>query len=135
MRKLLLAIAAAMALFTVGAFAASFAVSSEDIASGGDAVLACASNVQIEFNDAKVDGNGVWTVDGATAIFSGTGAHCENATATLALKVGAADAVTSPEATVGADNTVDFTFDATTVKSIVGASVMVDGKFLAPSNF
>ena len=39
MRKLIIAGAVALVLFIVGAFAASFAVDSEDVASGADAVL------------------------------------------------------------------------------------------------
>jgi hypothetical protein len=49
MRKGLIATAVAVALFAVGAFAASFAVNSEDIASGSNPVTACAARVDIDF--------------------------------------------------------------------------------------
>lgn len=124
MRKLLLVIAAAMALFTVGAFAASFAVSSEDIASGANAVDACSASVDIEFDDAVVSSAGVWTVNGASATFADTG--CDGFDAQLAVVAGGSDAVTSAKVTV-AGNTATFTFAPTNVEDIVNASIMVDG--------
>jgi hypothetical protein len=51
MRKGLIATAVAVVLFAVGAFAASFAVSSEDTASGSNPVKPCADDVRIEFNE------------------------------------------------------------------------------------
>ena len=49
MRKALIAAIVATALFAVGAFAANFTTSSEDVASGADSVIACADEVDLKF--------------------------------------------------------------------------------------
>ena len=49
MRKALIAVAVATALFAVGAFAASFGVQSEDIASGTNPTTNCAASADVDF--------------------------------------------------------------------------------------
>lgn len=133
MRKALLAVAVATALFAVGAFAASFAVQSEDIASGTDAVVACATNVDVDFDDPVLTAaTGVWTVDGATVTFldseGATVAGCDEHDAELAVDFGAG------YVSVGGDtvdsSTATFSFAAADVETVVGASVVVDGATL-----
>jgi hypothetical protein len=144
MRKALIAAAVATALFAVGAFAASFAVQSEDIASGSDDVTACAAQVDIDFADPVLNqATGAWTVANATARFrDGSDAlvtTCGGYAAELALKLGGTPAtaqysLTTYAATVGAAaNNVVFSFGATPidVTQIHGASLVVDGKTLA----
>lgn len=142
MRKALIAAAVATALFAIGAFAASFAVQSEDIASGANDVTACAAQVDIDFNNPVLNQTtGAWTVDGARATFrNGSDAAvdtCEGYAAELALKLGASSGVaqyslTTYNATVATDATfVDFSWTAMDVQQIHGASLVVDGKTLA----
>jgi hypothetical protein len=134
MRKALIAVAVATVLFAVGAFAASFAVQSEDIASGSNAVAACATNVDVDFDDpVLVPGTGVWTVDGATVRFlDSTGAEvagCDEHDARLAVNSGSGFVTVGGLQAVDASEAV-FAFTATDVASIVGASVVVDGATL-----
>jgi hypothetical protein len=134
MRKALIAVAVATALFAVGAFAASFAVQSEDIASGGNAVVACATNVDIDFGDPVVDATtGVWSVNTARAIFlnasDGTVTTCNGFGAELALKV--SGSTTSVASATVSGSEAAFTFTATNVENITSASVVVDGKTLS----
>jgi hypothetical protein len=123
MRKILLAAVVATALFAVGAFAATFSVRSEDVASGTNPVTACATNVDIDFGAASVSSTGVWTVRSATATFDGEG--CDGFDAHLAV----APSTTVANARVSG-HTASFTFGDTDVASITGASVMVDGQYL-----
>jgi hypothetical protein len=50
MRKGLIAVIVAGALFAIGAFAASFSLSAEDVSSGADAVAACGANAEIHWH-------------------------------------------------------------------------------------
>ena len=91
MRKAFIAAAIAAALFAVGAFAATFNVTSEDIASGSDSVDACADDVQIDFITGSYNSDlQDFEVTGATATFFDEGEQeptedCDGSTATLAL--------------------------------------------------
>ena len=133
MRKALIAVAVATALFAVGAFAASFAVQSEDVASGANEVVKCATNVDVDFDDPELNtSTGAWTVDGATVKFlNSAGATvntCNNHDARLAIDTGSFANVQA----LNADSPVDagqavFTFTAIDVAVIDGASVVVDG--------
>jgi len=137
MRKLLLVIAAAMALFTVGAFAASFGVSSEDIASGGEKVEACADKVNIDFDDPLLAPDGAWSVNGATVTFTkATAPSCVGFVAELAVVVtGTNPAVRSTApATVVAGGTTHLAFVSTPVATITGASAVVGGQHLTDSS-
>lgn len=141
MRKAIIAAIVASALFAVGAFAAEFIVSSEDVASGTDGVVACASHVDVDFYEAEVDASGDYVVTGAQLRFYSAGGaepplstQCEGFTAELA--VGTGD---DPEATLlfteyeatgeiaSGTIEVDFLGDAISVASIHQASVLVDG--------
>jgi hypothetical protein len=143
MRKALIAAAVAAALFAVGAFAASFAVDSEDIASGNDQVSACAPKVTVDFDAPTYSATThAWTVSGATVKFfsNATPAVAVSTCAggDLTLKVSttsngeaATGTVTDmPAGSVSAH--VDFT--ATAVKDINGTAVLVDDIFLTPTS-
>jgi ABC-type phosphate transport system substrate-binding protein len=106
MRKGLIATAVAVALFAVGAFAASFAVSSEDTASGSNAVKRCADNVVIEFNELYSTTTKNWYVDNVDLTLEGTNlaaclakAEAERATVTLVLQNNANPQIKVYEAT------------------------------------
>jgi hypothetical protein len=148
MRKTLIAVIVAAALFAVGAFAASFTVRSEDVASGSNPVAACASEVDITFNEPTYSLTGVWTSTEATATFYNRVAGvrqaaiaCNGFDADLALDIdtngdGVADATaghTSPNAQVATNAGVTTATFAISVDvgKLVGASVVVDGAFLA----
>jgi hypothetical protein len=156
MRKAIIAAIVATALFAVGAFAASFAVDSEDIASGADPVDACAELVRITFNEpqpaSSTNGGGRWTVSQATATFYSNAAAtspasaCVGFDASLALDIdnlpvgdldGDADTVVSSFAEdtvelVGSNVVAVFTISSPTtyVDEVVGASVVVDDAFI-----
>lgn len=135
MRKAIITVAVATALFAVGAFAASFTVQSEDIASGSDDVVACAPYVDIDFDDPAPDATAEWTVSGATARFyTSTGSTaalasaCDGFLAELALVT--PGIVTSVGSGPISGGTVTFDFAAVPVSAITKASVVVDGKTL-----
>ncbi|MEX0948631.1 MAG: hypothetical protein WD296_07485 [Acidimicrobiia bacterium] len=50
MRKGLIAVIVAGALFAVGAFAATFSLTAEDVSSGADAVTACGTNATVRWH-------------------------------------------------------------------------------------
>src|SRR4051812_34400911 len=115
MRKVLIAAVAALVLFVVGAFAASFALNSEDIASGNDAVTSCATKVDVDFTT-MYNNNGDWTVTGANVKFyDGTGptTACQKFNATLAVHTSASPstpAVTASATVAPGGNSVVISF-------------------------
>ena len=135
MRKALIAVITASALFAVGAFAANIAtVNSEDIASGSDAVTACADEVDVDFTTAYNDTSGDWDVTGAdltfyvndtvTQLCDGYGATLVVSTSGLAeAAIGEDASIASGLATVGITPTLN-------AGDIVSASVLVDGEEL-----
>ena len=137
MRKALIAIAVATALFAVGAFAASLTVQSEDVASGGNAVTACADNVDIDFGGLAWDGTlngglGDWTTSSAVVtLYSGTvgtgtvATACEAFGAVVRVQSGAASVESTRGEITSGTTTVSFT--ATPVNPITRASVLIDG--------
>jgi hypothetical protein len=134
MRKTLIAVAVATALFAVGAFAASFTAQSEDIASGSNAVTACAANVDVDFADPVLStATGAWTVNGATVRFlDGSGASvstCNAHDARLAVNSGAGFVQLGGLQPVDGGEAA-FTFTAIDVALISSASVVVDGATL-----
>lgn len=147
MRKALIAVIVASALFAVGAFAATFTVSSEDVASGAGAVDRCASSVEITFGTLTppADPASDWTVASATATFhngdpTSPVAFCDGFSADLALVVDGASFTTISAVTVGAggsfaSGTAGFTFAAQDVGAITSASVAVDGVVLDDTTF
>lgn len=123
MRKLLIATITAMVLFAVGAFAASFALQAEDVASGSDKVQDCA-NSTLDFtlgtyNSAKVD----WPVA------SGTLSGCTGYTGGEVVLLDGANAKLE-SGTLTAGGTVTFA-GTTYVRDVKGAAVLVDGRQLA----
>ncbi len=139
MRKALIAAAVATALFAVGAFAASFAVSSEDIASGNDKVEACAPNVRVDFSDPTyVVASRAWTVDKATVTFLNGATPvdtCKTFAATLKVSTTGDVATGTATWTVPAGTTgTEVTFSpALNVKDINGSAVLVEGVHLTPA--
>ncbi len=143
MRKALIAIAVATALFAVGAFAASFAVNSEDIASGTDTVDNCADLVDVDFTTSydNVAGAGDWNVTAAKLTFydetapgSGifaTTPDCQGFGAAVVVQTATNTNAANGEVTSisGSTATVSLapTLKASAVKS---ASVLVDGENL-----
>lgn len=85
MRKALIAIAVATALFAVGAFAASFAVNSEDIASGSNPTTNCASDAVVNFNEAFDQASNNWNVSTITVTLNNA-QSCVGADAQLVLQ-------------------------------------------------
>lgn len=157
MRKAIIAAIVASALFAVGAFAATFTVDSEDIASGADPVEACATDVDITFDDDPAEAiGGEFSLASATATFLNDDASpanaCEPFQATLSIDIdnvltddtsgsdGVADEVVTVEdvditidsetgAVTAIFNLTDFTTDVL-ASQVVGAAVLVDGNFL-----
>ena len=133
MRKVLIASAVALVLFATGAFAASFLVNSEDIASGEDDVLACADEVDVDFTtvyDGTLDD---WTVDEAVLTFyvggSVTG-DCDGFGANLAVGTATADPAATGTGTV-AGGTATITLDTQLLAADIDhAAVLVDGQVL-----
>jgi hypothetical protein len=148
MRKALIAAIVATALFAVGAFAATFAVDSEDIASGSDPVGRCATNVDITFDDdLPAETGGTWEVEGATATFYNLAGEIRTAataclpfTADLSIDLdttgdGAADGdpvvVRNADIVTSGDDVIAvFPLGSITANQVVNASVLVDGAFL-----
>jgi len=145
MRKALIAVIVASALFAVGAFAASFTVQSEDIASGANGVDACAELVRITFDEPADDVDGAWTVSEVRVRFfddaAGTvdGAGCAGFEADLALDLdttgdgiaeSSQDYTNTAVTTTSGVTTAVFNIGSVEVSQIVGASVVVDGAIL-----
>jgi len=85
MRKALIAAAVATALFAVGAFAASFTVSSEDIASGTNPVDSCADSATVDFTEKFVAESQNWVITAAVVTLDG-GSDCVTADVQLILQ-------------------------------------------------
>lgn len=69
MRKAIIAVITASALFAIGAFASNLGVSSDNLASGQDGVTQC-GDASVEWvTDAVVGSSGDWTVTSATVSF------------------------------------------------------------------
>jgi hypothetical protein len=135
MRKALIAVAVATALFAVGAFAAAFTTTNaEDIASGQDDVTACADEVDIDF-DTVFDGTDDWDVASATVTFYDTANAPTTACAGYGVNLAVGDGTTADAATgtatVGAASSVSVTISPSLKASdIESAAVLVDGKEL-----
>jgi hypothetical protein len=141
MRKALIAAAVATALFAVGAFAASFAVDSEDIASGSDGVVACADKVLVDFGTPTYDSTThKWSVNTAVLTFQTTAGaadpDCAGFVATARISTSTAadqDVEWTHAGTIPTGNTVTVTGAAVEVSVVNGAAVLVDGKHLGTS--
>ena len=131
MRKGIIAAIVAVALFAVGAFAATFTVTSDEVTSGTDSFSQCATGVTVDFATGSYDGSGIaptddFPVTGATATFAGAG--CDDKVATLAVlgSDGAAIAEVDGNAVV-AGSTVGFTLTGVSVGEVFGSAVLVEG--------
>ncbi len=132
MRKGILAAIVAAALFAVGAFAATFNVTSEDVASGSDSFVACAEDVDVDFDTGGYDTeSGDFSVTGATATFSG-GEGCDGKDATLVVLGIEGEELGSSSATVDG-STAFFELDEL-VGDVYGAAVLVEGNAIDTAN-
>jgi hypothetical protein len=147
MRKALIAVIVAAALFAVGAFAAQFTVTADDVASGNSAVGSCASEVRIiEYITSTVvtavPTNADWTATQAKLQLVEKPDHsCAGATVDIAIGRdstapynGPADDWTtngSCEADTIGGLFYTCTFPAITVRPIVAVSVLVNGNTVA----
>jgi hypothetical protein len=95
MRKWVIAGIVAVALFAIGAFAASFSFSAEDVASGQDPVNSCATSASVQWHTTPTNTSPpVFQTD--TALVKTTaaaGASCATRPYRLAIKVGAGSPV------------------------------------------
>jgi hypothetical protein len=132
MRKLIIAGAVALVLFIVGAFAASFAVDSEDVASGADPVEACADSVDVDFTTAYSDDAGAYVINEVVLTFDSTG--CDGRTATLALdqETLATEEIADIDV-VGTTATVDLSDSPLLAEEVSNAAVLVDGRTITAS--
>lgn len=141
MRKALIAVAVATALFAVGAFAASFAVNSEDVASGSDAVTRCADLVDVDFTTVYdgVAGAGDWNVTAAKLTFyDGTPGNyslttdCAGFGAAVVVQTNASANAANGEVTSisGSSATINLTPATLKASAVSSASVLVDGENL-----
>lgn len=85
MRKALIAVVVASALFAVGAFAASFTVQSEDIASGSNPVESCATSADVDFNEDFVEASNNWIIETVDVTLAGA-EDCLGASVELVLQ-------------------------------------------------
>lgn len=136
MRKTLIVVAVALTLFAVGAFAAAFAVNSEDVASGADPVDKCADTVDIDFTTVYDGAQDDWTVSSAKLTFydgASVTPDCDGYGATVAVGTAAADPAATGAGTVGTvvSGTATVTLSASLLASdITSAAVLADGKDL-----
>ena len=149
MRKAIIAAIVATALFAVGAFAASFTLRAEDVASGSNPVSSCATSVDVDFaKSPNANVGGTWPITGATVTFLSSGGPattCEPFNASLALDIDTDDLDTTVNDTVevldqpinssgSPVSAVTAVFDLRslniTADQIVNASVLVDGNYL-----
>jgi hypothetical protein len=134
MRKALIAVIVAAALFAVGALAASFTVNSEDVASGSDPVTACASNVDVDFTTVY-DGESDWNVGSAVVRFYSSNVStaltnaCSGFGATVAVELTGGGQVLGEALVAGNSATVPLD-SSVKASQIIRASVLVDGKEL-----
>ena len=127
MRKGIIAAIVAVALFAVGAFAATFTVTSDEVTSGTDTFSQCEATVSVDFETgAYAAGLGVegdFPVTGAEVTFDTSA--CNGKDATLAVLDESGNALTEVTVTVVGD-TASFTLDEA-VADVFGAAVLVEG--------
>ena len=134
MRKALIAVIVASALFAVGAFAASFAFTAEDVASGQDDVLSCADTVEVTFPDAEwiAETESYRVANAKFSFFDGTAPalDCSGIIADLRLQLDdpdteADDVDETDSLAIGSDGTVTLPgpFE---VEDIVGAAALIE---------
>jgi len=131
MRKGIIAAIVAVALFAVGAFAATFTVTTEDVTSGTGEFAACATSVGVEFTTGNYSGTlgttgGDFPVTQAVATFSGAG--CAGKAATLAVLGSNGEAIAEFDVNVsGTTATFDIPTPGIPVGLVFGSAVLVEG--------
>lgn len=135
MRKVLIASVVALVLFAVGAFAASFMVNSDDIASGEDDVVACAEVVDISWTTGTYDtGVNDWPVDSAEIEFLVGGEltdDCDPFDLTLVVE-DEDDTVIATETGTISGGSASVTLSGVFASEIGHAAVLVNGAELTP---
>ena len=130
MRKALIAVITAAVLFAVGAFAADFALTAEDTASGTDAVDACTDTVTVEFTEDFDEATNNWLVDSVDLTIA-SGHTCEGAAVTIILQDNdtSETVVDTIEGTWPAGTTLSLDPNVTLpVGSVWNAAVLFDGQ-------
>ena len=115
-----------MVLFAVGAFAASFTLTADDVASGADEVQSCATSVDVVF-DLPESTALEFTTSGATLTYVGS---CPDATAIVRLELTDGSSVTYDEVFNGnlPGSPADISFDSPiNVELITGVAVLING--------
>jgi hypothetical protein len=135
MRRVLIIVTVAVALFAVGAFAASITTTnSEDVASGSDAVTACADEVDIDFATTWDATENDWDITGATLTFFNSDSPttaCSGFDAEIRAEGAANTNLFSGTGTVsGSTATLTLSNNETNVATVVQASVLVGGEEL-----
>lgn len=129
MRKALIAVIVASALFAVGALAANFTLTAEDSASGSDAVASCATSATVDFEETFRNSENDWDITTVVVTFTSTPpATCSGRTATLVLQDddGSETVVYSDSAVVAGDNTATFSPTNVAVAEVWNAAVLID---------
>lgn len=140
MRKVFIAAAAALVLFTVGAFAINLTVRTEDVASGSNDVAACAQGVDVDFTTQYVTASNDWQVTNVIVSFyanttTGTlSTDCNGRDATVAIHGAAATPVQVTGTPITAGKITIPVPAGTFVNGITRASVLVDGATLQVNN-
>lgn len=135
MRKALIAVIVASALFAVGAFAASFVLETENVASQTGAVGSCAPKAVVNFDTSETISTAItpndFTVTTVTVTFTDTNnvetESCDGAKADLAVNVGTGWVDATSEAVDGATASFDVSGSNIPVKTVVGVAVLADG--------
>lgn len=132
MRKPLIAIVVAAGLFGVGAFAANFTVTPDDVASGTEFVESCATDAIVEWETSDTVGDGGdFYVDGATITFVETAERdCAGAEADIAVFLGDETGWIDGSCTdVSASNVAECTFDENDVEvtPVTEVAVLANG--------
>jgi hypothetical protein len=136
MRKALIAVIVASALFAVGAFAADFTLTAEDTASGADAVDACTDSVTVEFTerfDQDDTPSNVYVIDTVDLTID-TSLGCDDADVQIVLQDDDDSVVATIDGTwTETDLTQSFDAGEVPVSTVWRASVLFDGQNIAQS--
>ena len=140
MRKAIIAAIVASALFAVGAFAAQFTVTEEDVASGEADVQACASDASVDWTTSTTVGtDGEFIATGATITFTEVGpGACAGQVAEIAVGLDTSNAIgdTTSDSfqqfscgaiSAGATATCSFGSPGLAVSQIEDVSVLAEG--------
>jgi hypothetical protein len=136
MRKWIIIAIVASALFAVGAFAASFSLTAENVSSGAQAITSCGASASVH-----------WHIDDTNAVVStsapgflisaydvNAGASCGSAPYRLAISInnGASQVLCPGSLTAGAANNVALTTctpsGSVNVNTVTGAALLIGDK-------